>query len=60
LPSTEAVSPHESDNRFLECAEADYLVTGNTKHFPQGHKKTKVVTGRRFLDILCESERNSQ
>jgi putative PIN family toxin of toxin-antitoxin system len=60
---TISVSPHESDNRFLECAEAaeaDYLVTGNTKHFPQGHKKTKVVTGRRFLDILGESERNSK
>jgi putative PIN family toxin of toxin-antitoxin system len=30
-------SPDEPDNRFLECAEAaqaDYLVTGNAKHFP--------------------------
>lgn len=34
---TLSVSAHESDNRFLECAEAaraDYLVTGNTRHFP--------------------------
>jgi hypothetical protein len=31
-------------------------VTGNTRHFPQQHKETKVVTGRQFLDILAESE----
>jgi putative PIN family toxin of toxin-antitoxin system len=33
-----SVSVDDSDNRFLECAEAaeaDYLVTGNTRHFPQ-------------------------
>jgi len=49
------VSPDESDNRFLECAEAaraDYLVTGNTKHFPARYKTTAVVTGRHFLDLL--------
>jgi len=31
------VSPDAPDNRFLECAleaKADYIVTGNTKHFP--------------------------
>lgn len=52
-----SISPHESDNRFLECAEAaeaDYLVTGNTRHFPQTHKQTKIITGRRLLDILAE------
>jgi hypothetical protein len=45
---TVSVSPDESGNRFLECAEAanaDWLVTGNTRHFPQSHKATKVVTG---------------
>ena len=34
---TLAISPDEPDNRFLECAaaaQAAYLVTGNTKHFP--------------------------
>ncbi|MBI1791602.1 MAG: putative toxin-antitoxin system toxin component, PIN family [Acidobacteria bacterium] len=52
---TLSISTHESDNRFLECAEAaraDYLVTGNTRHFPQSHKTTKIVTGRQFLDAL--------
>jgi putative PIN family toxin of toxin-antitoxin system len=31
------VAPHEPDNRFLECAyaaKAEYLVTGNKRHFP--------------------------
>ncbi|MGP0073800.1 MAG: putative toxin-antitoxin system toxin component, PIN family [Bryobacteraceae bacterium] len=56
---TLSISAHESDNRFLECAQAagaDYLVTGNTRHFPQTNKGTKVVTGRQFLDTLAESE----
>jgi putative PIN family toxin of toxin-antitoxin system len=55
---TVAVSPDESDNRFLECAEAagaDWLVTGNTRHFPKSHKGTQTVTGRRFLDVVAES-----
>jgi len=57
---TVAESPDEPDNRFLECAEAanaDYLVTGNVKHFPHTHKETEIVTGRRFLDILGEWEK---
>src|SRR5579863_6775689 len=48
-------SPDESDNRFLECAEAGsahYLVTGNTAHFPKKWARTKVVTVRRFLELL--------
>jgi uncharacterized protein len=55
-----AVSPDEPDNRFLECAEAaeaDYLVTGNVKHFPKTHKRTEIVTGRRFLNILVGWEK---
>ena len=57
---TLSISTHESDNRFLECAaaaEADYLVTGNARHFPQTYDRTRIVTGRRFLDILAESEK---
>lgn len=53
-------SPDEPDNRFLECAEAakaDYLVTGNARRFPQTHKGTVIVTGRRFLNILAEWEK---
>ncbi len=47
-----AVSPDDSDNRFLECAEAasaDFLITGNRRHFPDNHGVTKVLTAREFL-----------
>jgi putative PIN family toxin of toxin-antitoxin system len=45
----------EPDNRLLECAEAaraDYLVTGNTKHFPTTFKHTAIVTPKQFMDLL--------
>jgi putative PIN family toxin of toxin-antitoxin system len=43
------------DDIFLECAQAaaaDYLVTGNRKHFPDIWAGTRIVTARRFLDGL--------
>lgn len=43
------------DNKFVECADAaraDYLVTGNVRHFPKFWKNTKVVTSREFLDLV--------
>jgi uncharacterized protein len=43
------------DNMFLECAEeaeADYLVTGNKKHFPAKWKQTKVVSGREMMTLM--------
>lgn len=51
---TLSVSRDEPDNRFLECAEAasaDYLITGNLRHFPREWKETKVVTARQFADL---------
>jgi uncharacterized protein len=45
-------SSHKDDNRFLECAEtagADFLVTGNKRHFPTDWKGTKVVNARELL-----------
>jgi putative PIN family toxin of toxin-antitoxin system len=45
----------EPDNRLLECAEAagaDYLVTGNTKHFPEAFKNTAIVTPKQLMDLL--------
>lgn len=47
-----AISPDEFDNRFLECAEAagaDFLVTGNGRHFPKRHGRTRIVSAREFL-----------
>jgi putative PIN family toxin of toxin-antitoxin system len=44
------------DNKFLECADAaraDYLVTGNQRHFPKFWKKTKVITSREFISIVA-------
>ena len=55
-PSTRLeVSTHDSDNRFYECADtaqADYIVTGNTRHFTKSHKNTRIVTGRGLLDLV--------
>src|SRR5262245_38068976 len=51
---TLSVCPDLEDNRFLECAEAaraDYLITGNTRHFPTQWGKTKVVNARAFLEV---------
>jgi putative PIN family toxin of toxin-antitoxin system len=44
------------DDKFLECADAaraDYLVTGNSRHFPRFWKKTTVITSRDFLTIVA-------
>jgi len=44
------------DNIFLECADAaraDYLITGNLRHFPRHWKQTKVVTAREFIEIAA-------
>jgi putative PIN family toxin of toxin-antitoxin system len=48
-----SVSRDEPDNRFLECVEAgsaDFLVTGNTRHFPKAWKKTQVVMARALIE----------
>jgi putative PIN family toxin of toxin-antitoxin system len=45
------------DNMFFECAEAagaNYLVTGNKKHFPDRWKKTKVIGARELVELLME------
>jgi len=47
------VASHEPDNRFLECVQAagaDYLVTGNKKHFPKHWGAAKIVSAREFID----------
>jgi putative PIN family toxin of toxin-antitoxin system len=50
------VTSDPDDNIFLECADAagaDYLVTGNPRHFPRFWKKTKVVTSREFISLAA-------
>jgi uncharacterized protein len=57
------VTPHRdlnitrdpADNRFLECADAakaDYLVTGNKRHFPKRWRQTLVVNARELLEWI--------
>ena len=55
---TVSASPDEPDNRFLECAEAagaDFLVTGNKRHFPKRWKRTEVVNARELLGMIGSS-----
>jgi putative PIN family toxin of toxin-antitoxin system len=50
------VASDPDDNVFLECADAaraDYLITGNQKHFPRFWKKTKIVTTREFISLAA-------
>jgi len=48
-----AIDP--DDNRFLECAEAaraDFLVTGNLRHYPAECGVTRTVNARQLLLAL--------
>jgi putative PIN family toxin of toxin-antitoxin system len=50
------VTSDPDDNIFQECADAaraDYLITGNTRHFPRYWKKTKIITSREFLGLVA-------
>jgi putative PIN family toxin of toxin-antitoxin system len=50
------VAKDPGDNRFLECADAaraDYLVTGNQRHFPKFWKQTKMITSREFIAVVA-------
>jgi putative PIN family toxin of toxin-antitoxin system len=50
-----AVCSDPDDDRFLECAleaGADYLVTGNKRHFPTRYSKTQVVSPRELIEII--------
>lgn len=50
------VTSDPADNMFIECADrarADYLVTGNQRHFPKFWKNTKVITSSEFLSVIA-------
>ena len=43
------------DDMFLECApeaRADYVVTGNLRHFPARFRDIRVIQPRQFLSVL--------
>ena len=49
------ITSDPDDLKFLECADAaraDYLITGNTRHFPAFWKGTKVITPWEFLILV--------
>ena len=50
------LSRDPADNKFLECAlesQADYLITGNTRHFPlKKFHGTQIITPRDFIDLI--------
>ena len=54
----ETAALDEPDNRILECAleaKADYVITGNRKHFPfTRFKGIKILTPREFITFLVE------
>jgi len=50
------VTTDPADNIFVECADAaraDYLVTGNQRHFPKFWKNTKIISSREFLNLIA-------
>lgn len=50
------VTTDPADNLFVECADAaraDYLVTGNQRHYPKFWKRTKIISSREFLDLIA-------
>lgn len=49
------IKDDDPDNRLLECAHAagaEYLVTGNTKHFPKIFEATTILTPKQFIDLV--------
>ena len=50
------VASDPDDNIFIECADAaraDFLITGNRKHFPTYWKNTKIITPREFVTLTA-------
>jgi uncharacterized protein len=50
------VTSDPDDNVFIECADAaraDYLITGNQRHFPAFWKSTKIISSREFIRLAA-------
>jgi len=50
------VTSDPADNIFIECADrarADYLVTGNQRHFPKFWKNTKIISSNEFFSVMA-------
>ena len=50
------VAGDPDDNIFIECADAaraDYLITGNLRHFPRFWKNSKIITSCEFISLTA-------
>jgi uncharacterized protein len=50
------VTTDPDENIFVECvdaARADFLITGNRRHFPAFWKNTKIITPREFVNLAA-------
>jgi len=50
------VTADPDDNLVLECAleaRADYVVTGNLRHFPKQFQDIRVISPKQFLTVLA-------
>jgi predicted nucleic acid-binding protein len=50
------ITSDPDDNIFVACADAaraDYLVTGNQRHFPKFWKNTKIISSSEFLSVIA-------
>lgn len=50
----DVITDDPADNKFLECAQAaraDFLITGNTKHFLfKKYQATRIVSPKEFIE----------
>ena len=56
--TTVTAASDPDDNIFLECAEAaeaQYVVTGNIKDFPEAWAGARIVMPRQFLEVIAET-----
>jgi putative PIN family toxin of toxin-antitoxin system len=53
--NVDLIKADPEDNKFLECAleaRADFIITGNTRHFPfKKFETTRIVTPRKFTEF---------
>src|SRR5713101_5132270 len=52
------ITSDPDDNIVMECAfqaRADFVVTGNIRHFPQRFQDIRVIAPRQFLTVLASS-----
>lgn len=51
-----SITNDPADNIFLEGCEAsraDYLITGNRRHFPEFWRQTKIINSREFVGLIA-------